>query len=46
MKKMEQIELERITGGASPWLGVLVAAGIVFVAGIIEGLVHPRICET
>jgi len=46
MKKIDCLELERITGGASPWVAAIIALSIVFVAGVIEGIVHPKSCNT
>jgi len=46
MKKMDNLELEGITGGASPWIAVAIAAAVVFIAGVIEGIVHPNTCQS
>lgn len=46
MKKIDNLELERVMGGASPWIAVAIAAAVVFVAGVIEGIVHPNTCQS
>lgn len=40
MKKIDSDKLEKIKGGAtiSVWAGIAIAATIVFLSGIIEGL--------
>lgn len=45
MEKLDKKSLERITGGFSAWVAIGVAATIVFVTGIIDGIVHPNKCE-
>lgn len=46
MKKIDNLELERVMGGASPWIAVAIAAAVVFIAGVIEGIVHPNACQS
>ncbi len=45
MQKLNNEKLERITGGASPWVALGIAAAIVFISGVIEGIVHPKACD-
>ncbi len=44
MKRIDNQVLERVTGGASAWVALGIAAAVVFLAGVIEGIVHPRSC--
>ncbi len=44
MKRIDNQVLERVTGGASTWVALGIAAAVVFLAGVIEGIVHPRSC--
>ena len=46
MKIMENQELERISGGAVPyiWIGIAVAAVIIFLSGVIDGITNPKEC--
>ncbi len=39
--------LESIKGGTSApiWVGVAIAALIIFIAGVIEGIVNPERCN-
>ena len=40
--KIDEKELENIKGGAiSVWTGIAIAAIIIFISGIIEGLTKP-----
>lgn len=43
---MNHQELEKVTGGASPWVVLGIAAIAVFISGIIEGVVHPKACNS
>ena len=39
IRKIDEIELENIKGGAiSVWTGIAIAAIVIFISGIIEGL--------
>lgn len=46
MIKIEEKELDKINGGAVPfiWIGIGVVALIIFLAGFIDGLVNPEKC--
>lgn len=43
---LEDQELERINGGAVPyiWIGIAVAAVIIFLSGVIDGITNPKAC--
>lgn len=46
MKIIEVDELERVKGGGiSVWAGVGIAAIVVFLAGVIEGITNPNRCQ-
>ena len=45
MKKLTDNELERISGGFSTWAAIGIAGAIIFLAGIIKGIVYPEACE-
>ena len=45
MKKLTNKELERINGGFSTWAAVGIASAVIFVAGVIKGIVYPEACE-
>ena len=39
-------ELERIQGGAVPyiWIGIGIAAIIIFLSGVVDGITNPKEC--
>mgnify|MGYP006916118035 CR=1 FL=1 len=43
MSKIEDEKLEKIKGGTtvSIWTGIVVTAIVVFISGVIEGLIKP-----
>ena len=43
LKEIEPEKLDKITGGTaiSIWTGIVIAAIVVFIAGVIEGLTKP-----
>ncbi len=45
MQRLDNQNLEAITGGASPWIALGIVATIVFISGVIEGIVHPKGCD-
>lgn len=47
MKSISTSELERIKGGASISVitGVVIAAIVVFISGVIEGITNPARCH-
>ena len=46
IKEISTENLNKVTGGAiiSIWTGIAVATAIIFVSGIIDGIVHPKRC--
>ena len=46
IRKIDEKELENIKGGAalSVWTGIAIAAIIIFISGIIEGITNPQKC--
>lgn len=46
MKKMEMKQLEKVYGGGiSLGTGLLIAAGIVFIIGVVDGFFRPLRCN-
>ncbi len=45
MKVVKDEKLKQINGGFSAWVGVGIAAAIVFLSGVIEGITNPRRCN-
>lgn len=47
MRVIQEDQLEKIKGGAtiSVWTGIAVAAIVVFISGIIEGITNPTKCN-
>lgn len=45
MKVLKNEEMERISGGFSAWVALGIAAALVYVSGIIDGIVHPKACS-
>ncbi len=48
IQKIEKEQLERIKGGAaiSVWTGIAIAAIVVFLSGVIEGITNPEKCNS
>ena len=46
--KLEEAQLETIKGGAVPyiWIGIAVAALIIFLSGVVDGTANPKECGT
>lgn len=44
MKALESEELKKITGG-SVWVGIAIAAIVVFLSGVLEGFTNPGRCN-
>lgn len=44
--KLDDLELEKINGGAVPyiWIGIAISAALIFLSGIIEGIVYTKEC--
>jgi len=47
IKEINKEDLEKIQGGAavSIWTGIAIAAIVVFISGIIEGITNPERCH-
>lgn len=45
MKKLNNEELERITGGISTIAVVGIASAILFICGVVKGIVYPEACK-
>ncbi len=45
MKTLTKEEMMQVKGGISVWVGVGIAALAVFLAGLVDGIVHPNPCE-
>ena len=46
MEQIEDKQLEKINGGgvSAVWIGIGIAAIMVFISGVIEGIAYPRSC--
>ena len=44
--KLKDEELEKIEGGTVPyiWIGIAVAALLIFLSGVVDGIVNPKEC--
>ena len=45
MRYLNNESLEGITGGLSTWAAIGISAIVIFLAGVIDGIVHPNKCE-
>ena len=47
IKEIDQEDLDKIKGGAavSIWTGIVIAAIVVFISGVIEGITNPERCN-
>ena len=45
MKVLDSNQLKGIAGGMSVWAGIAIAAAVVFLAGVVQGLVDPGRCS-
>ncbi len=45
MQKIEEEKLKEIEGGFSAVVGIAIVSAIMFISGIIEGIVSPRGCH-
>lgn len=45
--ELKDQELEKVKGGAVPyiWVGIAIAALIVFISGVIDGITNPKPCN-
>lgn len=46
--KVDNTQLEEIRGGAVPyiWIGIGIAALVIFLSGVIDGISNPKECGT
>lgn len=44
MKRLNNKELERIEGGFSAWAALGIASVVIFISGVIDGIVNPKAC--
>ncbi len=44
MKSLNQESLKNMKGGFSIWAGVGIGALIIFLSGVVDGIVHPKAC--
>lgn len=45
MQSVNNFELDKVKGGVSGWVVVGIAAVVVFLAGVFEGLTNPDPCQ-
>ena len=45
MENLNELELTKINGGLSGTVWGFIAVGVVFIASIIYGYIHPNKCE-
>ena len=47
IKVIDEKKLDQIKGGAtiSVWTGIVVAAIVIFISGVIEGITNPERCN-
>lgn len=45
MKELNEKELHEVNGGSKVAVGLLIAAGITFLIGVIDGYVRPLRCN-
>lgn len=45
--ELKDKELEKVKGGAVPyvWIGIAIAALIIFISGVIDGITNPKPCN-
>ena len=46
--KVDNTQLEKIRGGTVPyiWIGIGIAALVIFLSGVIDGISNPKECGT
>ncbi len=45
MQVVTDLELDQVRGGVSGWVVIGIAAVIVFLAGVFEGITSPNPCQ-
>lgn len=49
IEKLDDEKLEKVKGGelaGAIWIGIAIAAVVIFVSGIIEGFTNPKKCNS
>ena len=46
MKRIDDMELNKINGGFSVWIAAGIGLVVTFVAGIIDGIARPKKCHS
>lgn len=44
LRKISENDLEKINGGFSAWAALGIASTVIFLAGVLDGIVHPKAC--
>lgn len=44
MEVVEMKDLDNVVGGFSAWVGVGIAALVVFLSGVLDGITNPNRC--
>jgi len=45
MQEIRDEKLKQVKGGFSVWAGIGIAAAVIFLVGVVDGIVHPKVCE-
>lgn len=45
MKELNNQEMLEVKGGAFKWVAGLIGGAIVFLIGVVDGLINPRKCN-
>lgn len=46
IKQMSNEELEKVKGGSiTVWTGLLIISAVIFISGVIDGIVNPTECK-
>lgn len=45
MKEIEKKQLEKINGGFSVWMALGIASTVIFISGVLDGIVRPKGCS-
>ena len=46
MKRIDDIELNNVNGGVSPWGLAGIGLVVTFIAGVIDGIARPKKCHS
>lgn len=44
IEEIKKEDLKKISGGFSTWMALGIAATVIFISGVISGIVHPNSC--